>query len=156
MERLVPLMKIPFEVLVDYAHTPMALSSVLSALKSHFKNIILVFGCGGDRDKEKRSQMAFIALSGAYHVFWTTDNPRHEDPAQISQMALKDLSLKQRRKVTVELDRRQAIKKALSFAKKADLVLIAGKGHEKFQLVGDKKLPFCDKSTALECLRELY
>ena len=156
MEKVCFSVKTSFEVIVDYAHTPSALSSVLSALKSYFKNIILVFGCGGDRDKDKRTQMASIALKWTHHVFLTTDNPRHEDPEQIAWETLKGLDTKQRQKVTVELDRQQAIKKALSFAKKGDLVLIAGKGHEKFQIVGDKKIPFCDKSIALEGLKELY
>ena len=141
-----------FDVFIDYAHTPSALSAVLKTLKPSFKRLILVCGCGGDRDKEKRPLMAGTALNLSDHVFWTNDNPRYEDPEQIAESALKGISGEEKKKITVELDREQAIKKAIEFAREGDCVLIAGKGHEQFQIIKDKNQPFCDKRIALNFL----
>ena len=146
---------LPFDIFIDYAHTPSALSCVLQTLKNLGKNLIVVFGCGGDRDKEKRPQMMRTALRFSDHIFFTTDNPRFEEPEQIAEQALKDVTSEDKKKITVELNRKEAIGKALQFAKKGDLVLIAGKGHENFQIVKGKKIPFCDKKTVLNCLNEL-
>lgn len=143
-----------FEVLVDYAHTPQALSVVLSTLKERGENILLVFGCGGDRDKDKRPLMTKEALKFSSKVFFTSDNPRFEEPEKIAKEALEFLSKKERALVTVELNRKEAIKKAISQAQPGDIVLIAGKGHEPFQLVKGKKLPFSDYEVALKCLKE--
>jgi len=142
-----------FEVLIDYAHTPKALSAVLQNLKPTASRIKLVVGCGGDRDKDKRSQMADVALQFADQIFWTNDNPRFEDPQQIVKEALNHLNEGERKKITVELDRKKAIQKAIQSAHKGDLVLIAGKGHEQFQIVRDKKFPFCDREIALQFLK---
>ena len=139
-----------FDVFIDYAHTPAALSSTLKVLKHNFKRVILVCGCGGGRDKKKRPLMAKQAVHLSDHVFWTTDNPRYEKPEQIAAEALKGFN--KLSKITVELDREQAIKKAIHFAGKGDCVLIAGKGHEQFQIIKDKKQPFCDKAVALNFL----
>ena len=147
--------KLPFEIIVDYAHTPSALASVLSVLKTCKKKIILVFGCGGDRDKEKRPQMASVALKWADKVFLTSDNPRFEDPQQIAGEALQNLPEEEKANITVELDRKEAIKQAIQFANEGDCVLIAGKGHERFQIVQGERIPFCDNRAALECLKEL-
>ena len=147
--------KPPFEILIDYAHTPSALASVLKTLKTYAKKIIIVFGCGGDRDKDKRPQMIKVALQFADQIFFTTDNPRFEDPEQIVQDSLKSLSIKEKEKIIVDLDRKEAIKKAIQSAKQGDYVLIAGKGHENFQIVKDKKFPFSDNTTVQECLKEL-
>ena len=144
-----------FDVFIDYAHTPEALSVVLKVLKSNFKAVILVCGCGGDRDKKKRPLMARTAVSLSDHVFWTNDNPRYEDPEQIAEEALKGINNEEKKKITVELDREQAIRKAIGFAKEGDCVLIAGKGHEQFQIIKDKKYPFCDKSLALNFLQSI-
>ena len=146
---------LPFKILIDYAHTPIALACVLSALKDHSKRVILVFGCGGDRDRGKRPQMVSTALKFADRILFTMDNPRHEDPEQIVKSAFKNLTGKERERIRVELDRKEAIKKAIQSAGSGDCVLIAGKGHESFQIIGDKKIPFCDNKTALECLKEL-
>ena len=146
---------LPFDIFIDYAHTPSALSCVLQTLKNRRGNLILVFGCGGDRDQEKRPLMLSTALNFADHIFFTTDNPRFEEPEQIAEQALKQLSAKDKAKITVELDRKEAIKKAIQFARPGDCVLIAGKGHEQFQLIKNKRIPFCDKKTALDCLKEL-
>ena len=153
LERVSPL-DFPFDVFVDYAHTPSALAQALSALKAKNKKIILVFGCGGDRDKDKRPKMAETALKLADFVFLTTDNPRLEEPQQIADEALSFLSSQQREKITVELDRKTAIQKAIQSAKKGDRVLIAGKGHENYQIIKNKRIPFCDRRTALEFLNK--
>lgn len=147
--------KVPFDIFIDYAHTPEALSSVLKTLKSQGKKLILLFGCGGDRDKGKRALMVDKALQFADHIFFTTDNPRFEEPEQIANQALKHLSEKNKQKVTVELDRKEAIKQALQFANKGDLLLIAGKGHEQFQLVQGQKIAFSDEKVVLDCLKEI-
>ena len=147
--------KAPFEVFIDYAHTPEALSSVLRALKTKGRRLIALFGCGGDRDQSKRALMVDKALQFADHIFFTTDNPRFEDPEQIAEQALKNLSRRDRQKVTQELDRKEAIKKALHFAQKGDLLIIAGKGHESFQLVQGQKLPFSDEKVILDCLKTM-
>ena len=146
-----------FEVFIDYAHTPQALCFTLQTLKKHFPFLILVFGCGGDRDKEKRQPMMKIALQLANHIFLTTDNPRYEDPEKIAQDMLKEQRSFQ--KVTEELDRSEAIKKAIQLAriqphKKEVCVLIAGKGHEAFQIIKSQKAPFSDKKTALKWLHQ--
>ena len=154
LQRILP-DNLPFEILIDYAHTPTALACVLSTLKNQAKRIILVFGCGGDRDRKKRPQMVSTALKFADQILFTMDNPRHEDPEQIAKSALKNLTGKERGRIRVEWDRKEAIKKAIQSADSGDCVLIAGKGHESFQIIGDKRIPFCDSKIALECLKEL-
>ena len=146
---------LPFDIFIDYAHTPSALFNVLQTLKNQAEKLILVFGCGGDRDQEKRPLMVGTALNFADHIFFTTDNPRFEDLDQITEQALKQSSAKGKSKITVELDRKEAVKKALQYARPGDCVLIAGKGHEQFQLIRDKRIPFSDKETALSCIKEL-
>ena len=145
--------KTSFDIFIDYAHTPEALASVLQALKNQGGKIIVLFGCGGDRDKGKRALMMDKALQFADSIFFTTDNPRFEDPEEIANQALTNLSEKDKQRVTVELDRKEAIKKAIQFANKGDLLLIAGKGHESFQLVRGQKIPFSDEKVVLDCLK---
>ncbi|MBC6415851.1 MAG: UDP-N-acetylmuramoyl-L-alanyl-D-glutamate--2,6-diaminopimelate ligase [Bdellovibrionales bacterium] len=142
-----------FDIFIDYAHTAQALFYVLKALKRKFSFLVLVFGCGGERDKQKRHQMMKVALKFADKVFLTTDNPRHEDPEEIIKDSLEGISLSH--KIVKELDRKLAIEKALQFAKKSFCVLIAGKGHERFQIVKDQKKPFSDKQVVLDFLKEL-
>ena len=139
-----------FDVFIDYAHTPEALLNALKTLKDFFNPLILVFGCGGDRDKQKRGPMMKAALRFADKIFLTTDNPRNEDPELIVKDCLKNI--KDLKKVTVELDRALAIQKAVQSLKKGACALIAGKGHERFQIVKGEKIPFCDKQTALQFL----
>ncbi len=130
-------------VVVDYAHTPDALEKALTALREHCHGkLIGVIGCGGDRDKGKRPQMAAIAERFADHVILTNDNPRSEPPMNI----IRDMQvgLKRVASVTVELDRDSAIQYAVQKAVIGDIVLIAGKGHETTQVVGDKITPFDD------------
>lgn len=132
------------QVFVDYAHTEDALTNVLKTLSEIKKGkIFTVFGCGGSRDKLKRSKMAQVAQSYSDFVIVTNDNPRSEDPEAICRDVLRGFSDKD--KYYVELDRKEAIEKALSLASKEDIVLIAGKGHEKVQIFSHKTVPFDDR-----------
>lgn len=146
LERAV-ITKVGAPVYVDYAHTPDALEAAISALKPHTRGrLILVFGAGGDRDTGKRAPMGQAALAGADVVIVTDDNPRSEDPAAIRAQVLEGAP------GAVEIgDRRAAIKAAIDMAGPEDIVLVAGKGHEQGQIVGDMVLPFDDVSVAREC-----
>jgi UDP-N-acetylmuramoyl-L-alanyl-D-glutamate--2,6-diaminopimelate ligase len=136
----------PFEVLVDYAHTPDALARALAAAREHAAgNVLLVFGCGGDRDRAKRPLMGRVAAERADRAWVTNDNPRSEDPAAIAREITAGAP---GGGLTVVLDRRTAIAAALEAARPGDVVLIAGKGHETTQTVGDRVLPFDDREVA--------
>lgn len=129
---------------VDYAHTPDALDQALSTLKKHCSGRLwCVFGCGGDRDKGKRAQMGEIATRLADVVVITDDNPRFESPGMITDDILQGVS--DESKVELIHDRSRAIQKAVSEATSEDVVLVAGKGHENYQLIGKNKIPFSDK-----------
>jgi UDP-N-acetylmuramoyl-L-alanyl-D-glutamate--2,6-diaminopimelate ligase len=129
--------------IVDYAHNPHALESVLESISKHVDGrLTVVFGCGGDRDRGKRPLMAGIAEQYADRCIVTDDNPRHESGDEIISQIVAGFSATDR--VFVERDRAQAIRVALAGAEAGDIVLIAGKGHEAYQLVGDQKLPFSD------------
>jgi len=129
---------------VDYAHTPDALGNVLVVLEKLKRNrLIVVFGAGGDRDKVKRPKMGKVASLLSDVIILTSDNPRSEDPQAIIDGIL--IGIDNRKKVIVEKDRREAIRMAVNIAKKDDIVLIAGKGHETYQIVGKKKIPFDDR-----------
>ncbi len=136
-------------VVVDYAHTPDALDKVLRALREHGNDLFLVFGCGGDRDRGKRPEMGAVAARFADYVYVTSDNPRSEDPAAIAADIVKGLDGAPH---TVELDRRAAIDRAIARSRRGDTVLIAGKGHEAYQIVGARVLPFDDLSVARAAL----
>ncbi len=130
-------------VVVDYAHTPDALQQVLCALRVHCKGeLYCLFGCGGDRDRGKRPLMAAIAEREADHIVLTNDNPRNEDPQKIMQDIHQGLS--GNKPVHCEQDRRVAISYALQKAKPEDMVLVAGKGHEAYQLIKGVAYPFDD------------
>lgn len=130
-------------VVVDYAHTPDALEKVLQALRPHAQGQLLcVFGCGGDRDPGKRPLMAKIAEQLADRVIVTNDNPRHEKPEAITADILQGFTHPER--VTILLDRSKAIENSIQWASVSDCVLIAGKGAEHYQQIGDKKIPFDD------------
>jgi len=139
-----------FSVFVDYAHTDDALKNVISSLRQLTEGeIIVVFGCGGDRDKTKRPKMGKVVTELADFAILTSDNPRSEEPVDIIKDIKEGIAKKN---FSVEADRRLAIKKSLSMAKKGDIVLIAGKGHEKTQILKDKVLEFDDYTTVEECL----
>jgi UDP-N-acetylmuramoyl-L-alanyl-D-glutamate--2,6-diaminopimelate ligase len=145
----------PFRVLVDFAHTDDALANVLSALRPLTAGrLILVFGCGGDRDRTKRPRMAAVAERWADAVVVTSDNPRSEDPQAIINEILTGFSPAGLGKVKVLADRRAAIAAALTQAGPGDLVLLAGKGHENYQILGSRRIHFDDVETAGELLRE--
>lgn len=140
-------------VIVDYAHTPDALENVLNTIRQFAKGkVIVVFGCGGDRDRTKRPVMGKIATDLADYVIITNDNPRMEDPKRIIDDILKGVC-SYNKNYEVIIDRREAIKRAIESAKKNDVVLIAGKGHEKYQIIGEEIYDFDDKKVANEFLR---
>lgn len=145
----------PFAVLVDYAHTEDALRAVVAATRemTHDGSLLVVFGCGGDRDRTKRPAMG-QAAAAADCVILTSDNPRTEDPLQIINDVRVGLQ-KSGGNYVVEPDRRAAIRRALRDARAGDTVLIAGKGHENYQVIGAERLPFDDRKAARAILREL-
>jgi UDP-N-acetylmuramoyl-L-alanyl-D-glutamate--2,6-diaminopimelate ligase len=141
----------PFRVAVDYAHTPDALDAALGAARSiSAGRVLLVFGCGGDRDRDKRPQMGRVAEQGADVVIVTTDNPRREQASAITEAILG--GMREPTATVVEPDRRAAIALAFEQAQPGDLVLIAGKGHETEQVVGDRVSHFDDREVAAELL----
>ena len=139
--------------IIDYAHTPDALLNVLATIKKVRQgpeHIITVVGCGGDRDKTKRPMMAEVACEHSDKVIFTSDNPRSEDPLQILKDMEKGVSLTARKKYISIEDRREAIKTAVNLSQKQDILLIAGKGHEKYQEIKQVKYPFDDKAVLKE------
>lgn len=134
--------------IVDYAHTPDAVSNTLSTLQKIAKNgkIITVIGCGGNRDKGKRPQMANIAYKASSQLILTSDNPRYENPSDIINDMLNGLTSEQQDNVLCIENREQAIKTACKMAKSGDIVFVAGKGHENYQEIEGVKHPFNDKA----------
>jgi len=146
------IVKVPGQptVVIDYAHTPDALEAALNSLQQHFNNDVwCVFGCGGDRDKEKRPLMGRVAQSLANHIVVTSDNPRTESPEKIIGDIVAGMDSNS---IIVKQDRREAIEYALANADANDIVLIAGKGHETYQLIGDQRIDFNDARIAKEIL----
>lgn len=144
-----------FSVLVDYAHTDDALKNVLSTLAPLCKDrLIVVFGCGGDRDRTKRPRMAKVTERFADLIFVTSDNPRSEQPEFIIGEIMAGFENPTAEKISVESDRKKAIELALKTAHRGDIVLIAGKGHETYQIIGKQKFDFSDKAVALEFLKK--
>jgi UDP-N-acetylmuramoyl-L-alanyl-D-glutamate--2,6-diaminopimelate ligase len=147
-----------FSVLVDYAHTDDALLNVLTALRPVVptgSSLRVVFGCGGDRDRTKRPRMAAVACRYADQVIVTSDNPRTEEPRAIVEDILKGVPSESRANVHVEVDRAAAIAWAVGQARPGDIVLIAGKGHEDYQIVGTEKRGFDDRLVARDALAKL-
>ncbi len=133
--------------IVDYAHTPDALENVINTINEIRKKdaqLITVVGCGGNRDKGKRPMMAKIAKAGSTQVILTSDNPRHEDPQAILNDMLEGLTPEERLSTLVIIDRQAAIQTACTLARKNDVILVAGKGHEDYQIIGDTKHHFDD------------
>ena len=146
----------PFKIFVDYAHTEDALYNILSLLREVIKEgkIITVFGCGGNRDRTKRPLMGNVACRFSDKVVVTSDNPRFEDPSKIISEIETGIKGKFSNYSLVE-DRYRAISSALKSAAKGDVVVIAGKGHEKYQIVKDKIAPFDDREVVRSILKEI-
>ena len=156
LERIVTTRSDTPAVFVDYAHTPDAISRALLALAPYCRGqLIIVFGCGGDRDRTKRPLMGAAAVDVADVVWVTSDNPRTENPETIVAEILAGLAQEHKpAKVHVQIDRRTAIEQAIASAQANDVVLIAGKGHEDYQILGTTKIPFSDHEVARAVLNE--
>jgi len=142
-------------VLVDYAHTHDALENVLLALRPLTKGkLIVVFGCGGDRDRTKRPKMAHVACKLADRVIITSDNPRNEDPLAIITQIRAGIPSEAAARVSTEPDRAAAIHDAVGMARDKDVVLIAGKGHEDYQILADRTIHFDDREQAARALQD--
>ena len=143
------------DIMIDYAHSPESLKSILEAVKTYTRGrVILVFGCGGDRDKTKRPMMGEIAGTLANYTIITSDNPRTENPETI----IKDIKLgidKTKGKYEIEVDRKEAIKKAIKMAQKRDMIILAGKGHEPYQEINNQKYPFDERVIIKELIDEM-
>ena len=146
----------PFPVLVDFAHTPDGLATVIEALATlGARRRIVVFGCGGDRDRGKRAPMGEAAGAAELPIL-TTDNPRSEDPLDIIAEVERGLKASGNRDYRIVPDRREAIRRALAVADERSVVLLAGKGHESVQIIGDRRIPFSDHQVAREALEERF
>ena len=134
-------------VVIDYAHTPDALENVLHTLKDiePGKPLICLFGCGGDRDRSKRPEMAAVAQKWADRIIVTSDNSRSENTADIIKEICTGLDDKGRAKTICIEDRKEAIRAAITFADKGSTILLAGKGHETYQILGKEKLHFDER-----------
>jgi UDP-N-acetylmuramoyl-L-alanyl-D-glutamate--2,6-diaminopimelate ligase len=146
----------PFAVLVDYAHTDDAMENVLTALRPLARGSLrILFGCGGDRDRTKRPRMARTATSIADAIYITSDNPRTENPKAIIDEIVAGIPANIRKPIVVDVDRRTAIEKIIADAKPNDIVLIAGKGHENYQILGRTKHHFDDVEEATKAIQGL-
>ncbi len=144
-----------FDVFIDYAHTDAALENVLTNLINlPHKRMITVFGCGGDRDRGKRAPMGIIACSLSDIAIITNDNPRNENPAQIFKDIEKGLKAKKLKNYEIIPSRKKAIDKAIKLAKKGDIVLIAGKGHEDYQILNKKTIHFDDREEVKKAIKK--
>lgn len=144
--------------IIDYAHTPDALKNVLetiNAIRTYNEQVITVVGCGGDRDRTKRPKMGNIASSLSNQVVFTSDNPRGENPEEIIKEVEAGVRPENYKKTISIVDRKQAIKTACKLAKQGDIILIAGKGHETYQIIGDQKSGFDDFEITNQLLTEL-
>jgi UDP-N-acetylmuramoyl-L-alanyl-D-glutamate--2,6-diaminopimelate ligase len=146
----------PFSVVVDYSHTPDSLENALLAARAVTQGrVLVVFGCGGDRDRGKRPLMGAIGARLADRSFVTSDNPRSEEPLAIVDEIAAGVPGELAGSVVIEPDRRAAIRLALGEARAGDTVVIAGKGHEQGQIIGDHTIPFDDRAVAEEELARL-
>ncbi|MBI3354774.1 MAG: UDP-N-acetylmuramoyl-L-alanyl-D-glutamate--2,6-diaminopimelate ligase [Nitrospirae bacterium] len=148
-----------FSVVVDYAHTEDALKRILEAIRVFAKGrVITVFGCGGDRDRGKRPKMGEAAAKLSEIVIITSDNPRSEDPHEIIKEIEEGIKRRRNGRLQEYLiipDRKEAIYRAIGMAEKDDIILLAGKGHEDYQIIGDKKLHFDDREIAREAIKKI-
>jgi UDP-N-acetylmuramoyl-L-alanyl-D-glutamate--2,6-diaminopimelate ligase len=154
----VPLKQADFTVIVDYAHTPDGLENILKTGRGlNPRRLLLVFGCGGDRDRSKRPIMGALAAQLADFSIITSDNPRSEDPAQIiGEVETGFKNVNSRGEYIVEVDRAKAIRRIIQTAQAGDLVLIAGKGHETYQIFADRTIHFDDREVAASALKERF
>ncbi|MFB4162568.1 UDP-N-acetylmuramoyl-L-alanyl-D-glutamate--2,6-diaminopimelate ligase [Alteribacillus sp. JSM 102045] len=144
----------PYAVIVDYAHTPDSLENVLQTIRDMANGkIYVVVGCGGDRDATKRPEMARIAVKYSQHAIFTSDNPRNEEPQQILDQMVSGVD--QADDYTVISDRREAIRYAVQRANEQDVILIAGKGHETYQVIHDQVLEFDDRKEAAKAIIDI-
>ncbi len=142
------------KIFVDYAHTPDALKNVLSNLYENLKGrLIIVFGCGGDRDSSKRSLMTEEALKYCDKIYLTSDNPRNESMKKIFEDMKKGILKKKLKNISTINNRRRAIEKAIDELTSGDILIVAGKGHENYQIIKNKRIPFSDKEVILDRLR---
>ncbi|MEL6743116.1 MAG: cyanophycin synthetase [Planctomycetota bacterium] len=144
------------KVFVDYAHTDDALYQVLSAMRPAVPDnaaLHVLFGCGGDRDRSKRQRMARVAATLADRVMVTSDNPRTEDPEAIIQDILTGIPESSLAQVDHEVERGRAIRRAVAIMQKGDVLIVAGKGHEDYQILGTHRIAFDDRSHVAEALR---
>ncbi len=142
-------------IIVDYAHTPDALKNVLTTIneiRQGGQNLTTVCGCGGDRDSTKRAEMARIAYENSTMAIFTSDNPRHENPEEILRQMIEGVQgMKRWIKIT---DRAEAIRTAVMMSKEGEIILIAGKGHETYQIIGDERVHFDDREVAREAIAQ--
>ena len=142
--------KLEIPIMIDYAHTKESLENILQTVKMYTRGrVICVFGCGGDRDKEKRPQMGEVSGRLADYTIITTDNSRSEKPEDIVKEIEKGIK-KTKGKYEIILDRKDAIKEAIKIANKIDIVVIAGKGHEMYQEIDGNKIPFDEREVIKE------
>ena len=143
-------------IYVDYAHTDDALRNLLVSFKElNPKRILLVFGAGGDRDRTKRKKMGKVSAEYADLIFLTSDNPRSEDPLAIIHEIEEGIKENSKKDYYIISDRREALEQAISFAEEGDYILVAGKGHEDYQILGDKTIHFSDTEVIKEILQEM-
>jgi len=138
-------------IIIDYAHTPDAVEKIIKEVsKIKHNRVITIVGCGGNRDKTKRPVMGLIATQTSDYVIFTSDNPRYEKPKKI----LKDITCKlDNKNYKIIINRKKAIKRGIQILKKNDILLLLGKGHEEYQIIGSKKYPFSDKNIVLKYIR---
>ena len=147
--------KLGLTIMIDYAHSPESLQSILQAVKSYTRDrVISVFGCGGDRDPGKRPQMGEISGRIANYTIITSDNPRTEDPAKIVEQIEEGIK-KTNGKYECIVDRTEAIKKAIQMASKTDIVVLAGKGHETYQEINHEKHPYDERLIIKQIIDEM-
>jgi UDP-N-acetylmuramoyl-L-alanyl-D-glutamate--2,6-diaminopimelate ligase len=142
----------PYGVIIDYAHSPDGLEKAINAVRGFTKGrVITLFGCGGDRDKTKRPKMGKIAAELSDIVVVTSDNPRTEDPEEIIKDILEGIDAQNKEIITIT-DRSEAIKKAISIAEKDDAILLAGKGHETYQVIGKERVHYDEREIVSKIL----
>ena len=147
--------KLELPIMIDYAHSPESLESILNAVKQYTKGkVISVFGCGGDRDNRKRPIMGEISGRIADYTIITSDNPRTEEPEKIVNQIEEGIK-KTNGKYTVIVDRKEAIAEAIKMAKKQDIIVLAGKGHESYQEINGVKYPFDERVIVREIINNM-